>query len=102
MRYKYGDISSAQLGAQKKYFKDAIYQLLCFKEESFPTTDQRFLSLQQQLDGFNRIYQGQTVVVTVMSLLEAARNETNHTLYRKAMLDAIGMIDLIEGGDSDV
>jgi len=37
-----------------------------------------------------------------MSLLESARYETNHTLYRKAMLDAIGMIDLIEGGDSDV
>lgn len=102
MRYKYGTISSHQLRRQKEYFKDAIYQLFCFKEEGNATTQQRFTSLLQELDGFHRLL-NQSEVFTAMCLLEYARIEDEHEFYRKAMLDAIGFIEMVKedgyGGD---
>lgn len=85
-----------QIHAQKEYFKNAIYQLLCFKEENNKSTDGRFVSLQQQLNGFGSICGNPNIIITITSLLEVARKEENHSTYRKALLDAIGFIDNVK------
>lgn len=94
MNYKYGILSSSQLCKQKEYFKGAIYQLFCFKEEGVATTRQRFTSLLQELSGFYNLL-NQQEIFTAICLLEYAIDEQEHSLYRKAMLDAIGFIDMV-------
>ena len=44
----------------------------------------------------------QPEIITLMSLLEAARNETNFTKYRKAILDATALVDAIKECDVNV
>ena len=53
----------------------------------------------QRLIGFNKISGGQPELITIMSLLEYARSEDNYDKYRKAILDACGMVDLIRESD---
>ena len=102
MIYKYGILPSEQIKQQKLYLQNSIYQLLCFKEEKYEFLDARFTSLLQQLDGLNRLFNEQPVIITIMSLLETARHEDDFTKYRKAVLDATALVSKIEDGDVDV
>ena len=102
MIYKYGVLSPNQIKQQKLYLQNSIYQLLCFKEENYEFLDGRFTSILQQLDGLNRLFNEQPVVITIMSLLESARYEDDFEKYRKAVLDATALVSKIEDGDVDV
>lgn len=102
MTYKYGILPSEQIKQQKLYLQNSIYQLLCFKEEKYEFLDARFTSLLQQLDGLNRLFNEQPVIITIMSLLETARYEDDFIKYRKAVLDATALVDKIKDGDTDV
>lgn len=102
MEYKYGELPANQIRNQKKYFQGAIYQLIPYREEGYMFLNGRFLSLLQQLDGFNRLCNEQAVVLTIMSLLEYARFETDFAKYRKAILDAVALVNEIKEDDSDV
>lgn len=102
MKYKYGELPSNQIKKQKKYFQGAIYQLIPYREEGYEFLDKRFLSILQQLDGFNRLCKGQTVIITIMSLLEYARAETDFIKYRKAILDAVALVNEIKEESSNV
>ncbi len=44
----------------------------------------------------------QPEIITLMSLLEAARHETSFVKYRKAILDATALVDSIKECDVDV
>lgn len=88
--------NAVQFNHQLVYFKNSIYQLLCFKEENNPTTAGRFQSVQQELRGFGHLCGDPPIILTVLSLLEEANHEKVHRFYRKALLDAIGMLNQIE------
>ena len=97
----YVEIPSSQIAAEKKYFISAIFKLLPYKQESYMYLDNYFESVLQRLIGFNKISGFQPEVITIISLLEYARDEDDYDKYRKAVLDACGLVKLIKESDSD-
>jgi hypothetical protein len=55
----------------------------------------------QLLKGFNKITGYQPVMISIISKVEYARDEMDTKAFRKAILDACGMIELIKERDSD-
>ena len=97
----FSEIPPAQIAAEKEYLRSAIFKLLPYKEESYEYLDNYFESVLQQLKGFNKISGFQPEVVTIMSLVEYARCENEFSKYRKAILDACGMVEFIKESDTD-
>ena len=95
----YKEISPGQIAAEKKYFTSAIFKLLPYKQYDYKYIDNYFESVLQRLIGFNKISGGQPELITIMSLLEYARYENDYDKYRKAILDACGMVGLIRESD---
>lgn len=101
MNYKYGEVPSSQIAAEKKYFLSAIFKLLPYREEQYEFLDNYFESVLQRLIGFNVISGFQPEVLTIISLLECARQEDDSDKYRKAILDACGLIQHIKESDTN-
>ena len=98
----YAEIPPHQIAAEKAYLRSAIYKLLPYKEESYIHLDNYFVSVLQQLNGFNKISGFQPEVLTIMSLIAYARDEAKDFQdYRKAILDACGMVERIKESDSN-
>ena len=98
----YREVSPSQIAAEKKYLVSAIYKFLPYKEESYAYLDGYFESMLQRLIGFNKLSGEQAEVLTIMSLLEYARYEDDFNKYRKAILDACGLVELIRESDTNV
>ena len=97
----YTEAPPHQIAAEKQYFVAAIYKLLPYKEDSYEYLDNYFESVLQRLIGFNKISGFQPEVITIMSLLEYARGEEDYNKYRKAILDACGLVELIKESDAN-
>lgn len=93
----YTEIPPSQIAAEKKYIRSAIYKLLPYKEESYIYLDNYFVSVLQLLKGFNKISGCQPEVVSIISKIAYARDEAKDFQdYRKAILDACGMVERIK------
>ena len=97
----YTEVPPCQIAAEKKYLISAIYKLLPYKEDSYEYLDNYFESVLQRLFGFNKLSGFQQEVLTIISLVEYARQEDNFQKYRKAILDACGMVEFIKEGDAN-
>jgi hypothetical protein len=97
----YTEVPPNQIAAEKSHFISAIFKLLPYKEDNYDFLDNYFESVLQQLIGFNKVSGYQPVTLSVINLLEYARQEDDFKKYRKAVLDACGMVKLIEERDSD-
>lgn len=100
--YKYGTLPASQIHEEKIRLQGAIYKLLPYKEETYEFLDSYFVSLQQRIGGLNHLFGHQAKMLTLMSILESARHESDFQKYRKAVLDACSLVDEIEEGDSNV
>ena len=96
----YTEAPPNQIAAEKKYLGSAIFRLLPYKQDGYEYLDNYFESVLQRLIGFNIISGFQPEVITIMSLLEYARGEDDYKKYRKAVLDACGMVNCIKESDS--
>ena len=96
----YEEIPSSQIAAEKQYFVSAIFKLLPYKQNGYEHLDNYFESVLQRLIGFNKISGFQPEVITIMSLLEYAREENDYKKYRKAILDACGLVEFIRESES--
>lgn len=96
----YTEAPPNQIAAEKEYFISAIFKLLPYKQENYEYLDKYFESVLQRLIGFNKISGFQPEVITIMSLLEYARGENDFSKYRKAVLDACGMVERIKESDA--
>ena len=96
----YTEAPPHQIAAEKEYFIAAIYKLLPYKEDSYEYLDNYFESVLQRLIGFNKISGLQPETITIISLLEYARGESDFSKYRKAVLDACGMVERIKESDT--
>lgn len=96
----YTEVPPCQIAAEKKYLLSAIYKLLPYKENAYENLDNYFESVIQRLFGFNKISGYQPEVITIISLVEYARQEDDFKKYRKAVLDACGLVELIKEGDA--
>ena len=97
----YTEVPPSQIAAEKEHFISAIFKLLPYKEDGYDFLDNYFESVLQQLIGFNKVSGYQPVTLSVINLLEYARQEDDFKKYRKAVLDACGMVKLIEERDFD-
>ena len=98
----YTEIPSSQIAAEKKYIRSAIFKLLPYKEESYEYLDNYFTSVLQLLKGFNKISGYQPEVISIISKIAYAREVEDFEEYRKAILDACGMVERIKESDSNV
>ena len=101
MVYKNGEVPSSQIAEEKRYLLSAIYKLLPYKEDNYVYLNDYFESVLQRLIGFNKISGFQPETITIISLLEYARQENDFKKYRKSILDACGMVKLIKEGDAN-
>ena len=97
----YEEIPPSQIAAEKVYIRSAIFKLLPYKEEKYPYLNNYFESVLQQLIGFNKLSGQQPELISIISLLEYAREENDLRKYRKAILDACGMVEFIKESDTD-
>lgn len=95
----YTEVPPSQIAAEKEYFLSAIFKLLPYKQNGYEYLDSYFESVLQRLLGFNKISGFQPEVITIMSLLEYARQENDFKKYRKAILDACGIVQRIKESD---
>ena len=92
----YDELPPHQIAEEKKYIRSAIFKLLPYKEEKYEYLDNYFGSVLQLLKGFNEISGYQPEVVSIISKIAYARQATDFNDYRKAVLDACGMVDSIK------
>jgi hypothetical protein len=95
----YEELPPSQIAAEKKYIRSAIFKLLPYKEEKYEFLDNYFGSVLQLLKGFNEISGEQPEVVSIISKVAYARKAEDFEDYRKAILDACGMVDRIKESD---
>ncbi len=97
----YTEIPSSQVAAEKIYLRSAIFKLLPYKEEHYEYLDNYFNSVLQLLKGFNKISGYQPEVISIISKIAYAREVEDFKEYRKAILDACGMVEYIRESDSN-
>ena len=98
----YTEVPPSQIAAEKSYFIAAIFKLLPYKENGYEDLNNYFESVLQRLIGFNKLTGFQQVTLTIIGLIEYAREENDFQKYRKAILDACGLVELIrESGFDD-
>ena len=97
----YTEVPPSQIAAEKSYFIAAIFKLLPYKENGYEDLNNYFESVLQRLIGFNKLTGFQQVTLTIIGLLEYAREENDFQKYRKAILDACGMVALIKESGFD-
>ena len=96
----YKEIPSSQIAAEKEHFLSAIFKLLPYKEDGYEYLDNYFESVLQLLKGFNKISGNQPEMVSIISKIAYARYEAkDFDDYRKAILDACGMVERIKESD---
>ena len=100
MRNSYENIPSNQVEKQKRYFYGAILDVLYKYEEGYPFIDNRLQNLINQVQGSNELFGNAPQVLTICALLQTARED--HDQLRSCILNAINLIDLLEGGDTNV
>ena len=98
----FSEIPPAQIAAEKEYLRSAIFKLLPYKEESYEYLDNYFNSVLQLLKGFNEISGYQPEVISIISKIAYARKAEDFQEYRKAILDACGMVEYIKESDPNV
>ena len=97
----YKEMPPSQIAAEKEYIRSAIFKLLPYKEESYEHLDKYFRSVLQLLKGFNEISGKQPEVISIISKVAYAQKAENFDDYRKAILDACGMVEHIKESDPD-
>ena len=95
----YKEITPSQIAAEKVYIRSAIFKLLPYREESYEYLDNYFGSVLQLLKGFNKVSGNQPEMVSIISKIAYARDVEDFDEYRKAILDACGMVDRIKESD---
>jgi len=98
----YEEAPPSQIAAEKEYIRSAIFKLLPYKEESYEYLNEYFSSVLQLLKGFNKVSGNQPEMISIISKIAYARDAEDFSEYRKAILDACGMVDLIKESDFNV
>jgi hypothetical protein len=95
----YTEMPPSQIAAEKTYIRSAIFKLLPYKEESYEYLNEYFGSVLQLLKGFNKVSGNQPEMVSIISKIAYARDVEDFSEYRKAILDACGLVERIKESD---
>ena len=102
----YGHFDDLQIEEYKEKLHKEMFWLLLYKDpktkDEFKNVDfeKYFINLMMKIDGLNTLLFYPVEIVAIMSLLQAALNETrsddfNYRSYRKLILDAHSLVDKI-------
>lgn len=102
----YGHFDDLQIEEYKEKLHKEMFWLLLYKDpktkDEFKNVDfeKYFINLMKKIDGLNTLLSYPVEIVAIMSLLQAALNETrsddfNYRSYRKLILDAHSLVDKI-------
>lgn len=102
----YGHFDDLQIEEYKEKLHKEMFWLLLYKDpktkDEFKNVDfeKYFINLMKKIDGLNTLLFYSVEIVAIMSLLQAALNETrsddfNYRSYRKLILDAHSLVDKI-------
>ena len=106
MQHLYGNFSEQQIKEYKIKMHKEMFWLLLYKDPEtkyqFKNTnyEKYFIGLMKKLDGLNTLLFCPVEIVSILSLLQAAYNETkkeefDYQSYRKLILDAHSLVDKI-------
>jgi hypothetical protein len=102
----YGHFDDLQIEEYKEKLHKEMFWLLLYKDpktkDKFKNVDfeKYFINLMKKIDGLNTLLFYPVEIIAIMSLLQAALNETrsddfNYRSYRKLILDAHSLVDKI-------
>lgn len=94
------DIPLSQIEAQKRYLYGTIIQCLYLFEANDPCLDAHIQTVINHISGMNKLFNYQPEVLTIISCLETARK--CDAQFRKSILDAANLVNVLKGGGSDV
>ena len=100
MRNVYENVPSNQIEKQKRYFYGAILDVLYKYEDDYPYIDNRLQNLINQIQGSNELFGNQPQVLTICALLQTAKDDRSR--LRSCILNAINLVDSLNGGDIHV
>lgn len=92
----YGEISDCTIVQNFNDLIGQIFKLLPYKESDNEDLDYYFHTLLFRLTGLSQVLYSCPELVTVISILEAARTETDFKLYRKAVLDSCSILKKLQ------
>lgn len=110
MEYSYGTFSKEQFDKYKVKLHKELFWLLLYKDPAMGDKykdvqfDVYYDGLLRKLNGLNRLLSYPPEFIEMMSLLEAAKIETeqpefNYKIYRKLILDAHTLVDKLGGAE---
>lgn len=86
---------SVPVKALKSNFVDIInqiYKLLPLKENNDPELSYHFTTLLFRIRGMSVLFPNESKWITILALIEGAKNEKDFKLYRKAILDSCSIV----------
>ena len=83
MNSVYGNISEKSLSSNLTDVIAQVFKLLPYKEDHSSLLDYHFYTVLFRIGGLSQILPNVPELITVLSLLEAARYEADFILYRK-------------------
>lgn len=96
MKTIYGDIPKEVVASNIDDLIGQIFKLLPYKESNNENLNYHFSTLLFRLTGLTQVLNSSPELLTVISILEAARTETDFKLYRKAVLDSCSILKKIQ------
>lgn len=93
------DAPSSLIAAQKRYLYGAIISCLYQKENNDPYLDAHLQSIINQISGSIKLFNYQPETLTIIACLEQAR--VNDSQFRKSILDAANLVNVLKDGDDD-
>ena len=95
-------ITKKQLVLEIVHIQSLVFKLLPYFEEGYEHLDDYFESVSQRLNGLNIVLKHPPEMMSVIALVELARVTECKTKFRKLILDACGILNLIKESDPDV
>lgn len=92
----YGEIPDKIVKENETDLIGQIYKLLIFRENSDECLDYHFKIVLFRITGMSNLFIQHPQWLTIISLLEAARNEDDFKLYRKAVLDSCSIVKTLK------
>lgn len=101
MDHLYGTFTAKQIADHKKALHNSIHWLLIYKENGYEDLDRYIFNLIVRISGLNDLLMNPPVIVSLLSILQALREENqkpdcDKKLYRKLVFDAHSIVDKIK------
>lgn len=96
METKYGDLPDELIISNETDLINQIFKLLPYKEQNNSCLNYHFDTLLFRISGLAKVLPQYPEWITVLSLLEAAKTESDLRLYRKAVLDCCSIVERIQ------